>query len=123
MCSIAGYHCLDEVMGISAAELAPLFRALVAERPTWARAFRKILDSDAPPIEPKVKVTASEEADVYAKWEARSRLSGIRGGRFVISSAPRRDASRAPVYSFSATQAPRGAMGFAGCGTQAGERV
>ena len=77
VCPIAGYCCLDEVMDTSAVERELLYKALIAERPAGARASRKIPDSKAPPIEPKVKGTAFKEVEIYVKLKARNLLSGV----------------------------------------------
>ena len=62
-------------MGASAVGRESLYAALIADRPGRALASRKILDSEAPPIEPKVKAASFKEVDIYAKLKACDLLS------------------------------------------------
>ena len=81
----AGYCCIDEMMDASAVGREPPREALIAERPGWSRAFRKILDSKAPPIGPKVEATSFEEVEIHAVLEARDILSGAEDRRSTCS--------------------------------------
>ena len=54
ICATSGYS-YPEVMDTPAAKREPSHRSLASERPAWARVFRRIPDSAAPPVETKAK--------------------------------------------------------------------
>ena len=72
---ISGWYCLEEVMGTPAAERERLYETLASDRPAWARVFRKILDSRAPPVEPKAKPAPYKEVGIYATLQGVDALS------------------------------------------------
>ena len=48
LATIAGYYCLEDLMGTSAPGRVQVYKVLAEERPSGSRAMRKILDARAP---------------------------------------------------------------------------
>ena len=55
----------------------PLYKSLANGRPAGARIFRKILDSEAPPVETKANPASIKEVDMYAATQGVETPSGL----------------------------------------------
>ena len=66
------FFSIGDLMDMFTYERPQLYKLLSGERPSWARAMRKLLDSHAPPAESDPTKTAAYEAS-----RARERLRGM----------------------------------------------